>query len=479
MRLYYTLFKEGKMFKLVTKWIFVAVLNVIFITTVFAASLEEEIKKNIDSRIKNARFGAKIGLQVQSMENGKILYQHNAQDLFVPASNMKILTTTAALLFLKRDFRFHTLLLEDNAGNYYLKFSGDPTLTGQQLHELLSNLKKKNVTTITGNFYIDTSEYDDKSYGPGWTWDELAYCYAAPIEAVILNQNCFATRIIAGKKAGELVQAESESGINIQSRAKTVTKNDCAIDLTAVGNTNDFVMTGCLRERTPPFDLVFALKNPTLYAQHLIATSLQTHNITLSGKILLGNAPANSTIIAQHDSAPLYEIIHTMMKESNDQMANSIFLKIGQVYFKQPATWKNGGTAVTTILTQQAQMNFGKSIMVDGSGISRYNLLTPEFLSKLLNYIYHNQTIFPDFFSALPIAGQDGTLTNRMTEKYMRDRVHAKTGTETGISALSGFVKTQNQGTLTFVIFLNNFNYNDMGNAEAFENEIAEYLARL
>src|SRR5262249_49846280 len=141
---------------------------------------------------------ATIGVFVKSMRNAQSMYSHNSYQPLVPASTMKVLTAEAALLFLKPEYRFTTQLLTDAKsvkdgvlqGNLYIVLSGDPSLTYNDLLDLLLNLKTQQITGIAGNVYIDNTAYDQRFYGPNWEWKDKSYCYAAPISASIINHNC-------------------------------------------------------------------------------------------------------------------------------------------------------------------------------------------------------------------------------------------------------------------------------------------------
>ena len=128
---------------------------------------------------------------------------------------------------------------------------------------------------------------------------------------------------------------------------------------------------------------------------------------------------------------------------------------MGASYYGKPGTWKKGGKAVKAILQKNTGIDFKDTVIVDGSGLSRYNLITPEKLVALLHYAYHNEKIRNDFYSSLPIAAIDGTLQNRMKQVKPSPKVHAKTGTMHGVSALSGYVETKSKQTLIFSIIYN------------------------
>lgn len=462
------------------------ILILLYSTSLFShAALQSSIKNGIEHIISQFNLPATIGIQIQAMDNGKILYQKNPQQLFVPASNLKLFTAVASLLYLKPDYQFQTTLLTDAKtitngtlqGNVYLKFSGDPSLTAQQVQTLLSNLNKNNIKAISGNFYIDQTSYNNKPYGPGWMWDELNVCYAAPLEATMIDQNCINATLTPAANIGEAAQLNLTTHfISVDNQVKTVDANsNCPLELKA-NNRNHYILSGCLLTQTPPMNLQIAIKNPNLYAKNFIASTLQNYGIQFTGKILNKKANDDLIVIARQNSQPLSSIVNEMMKQSNDPIANSLFMKLGENYSHDPATWKEATTALQNILTQEAKLNLTNASIVDGAGISRYNLVSPQQISQLLYFAYHNAAIAPFLMTSLPIAGKDGTLQDRMTAMDIQGKVKAKTGSMTGISALSGYVSTAQHKTLAFVILINNFNKTDAHNAELLEDKISEYL---
>lgn len=360
------------------------------------------LQNQIDNITAASSTHASRGIAIQSMQTDQIIYANNINLPFVPASNMKLFTAAAALLYLGPNYQYHTTIYANN-NNVYMKFTGDPDLTAQEINNLIWQLRLKGINKINGNFYVDNSRYNGYDIAPGWMWDDLKYCYAAPADAIMINHNCI-------------------------------------IPLDTAFDDND------------P-----AIQFPYHTATILIAQLLHQNNILLKGKILSGTVNHHATIIADQTSPPLWLLVNQMLKNSDNLIANSLLKNLGAIYFQQAGNWDNGVIAMQNILKQHYHIDFSPSKIVDGSGLSRYDLITPQQTLQLLNYIYHDQTIAPYFINALPIAGYDGTLKNRMLATKMVERVYAKTGTMSGVSSLSGYAYRTNQQVYAFVIFINNF----------------------
>jgi D-alanyl-D-alanine carboxypeptidase/D-alanyl-D-alanine-endopeptidase (penicillin-binding protein 4) len=380
------------------------------------------LQNNIADMSKCLRTPTMMGVAVQSMQTEKIYYIKNASSLFMPASNLKLFTAAAALLYLGPNYQYHTTLATEN-NNVYLKFTGDPDLTSQQVKNLIWTLKLKGIHTIKGNFYIDNNQYNGDDLGSGWMWDDLPYCYAAPIDAIMIDHNCL------------------------------------------------------IHFNTMPKDNDLADQHPYHYARELIKLSLRDEGIKLTGKILPGNADNHATVIATQSSLPCRLLVKQMLKNSDNQIANSLLKTLGVDYYHQAGNWNNGILAMQIILKQRYHIDFTQSRMVDGSGLSRYDLVTPAQTLQLLNSVYHDSLIATDFISALPIAGEDGTLKQRMTETSVNGHVRAKTGTMNGASSLSGYAYDNHHYVYAFVIFINNFVGHNRPMTDI-EDSIAKFIVR-
>ncbi len=192
-----------------------------------------------------------------------------------------------------------------------------------------------------------------------------------------------------------------------------------------------------------------------MYAKVLIENYLMQNRIAFQGPIDIQQAPNIANTLAVHLSPPLNAIIKTLLKESNNLYTNSILKQIGAVYYQSQGTWENGLNAVKQILSTPAAIDFNQSRLFDGSGLSRYDSVSPHQLAQLLKYAYSQPKIKPDLWDALPIAGQDGTLRGRLISSVKSQSVHAKTGTMKGVSALAGYIETLHNGLLAFVIITN------------------------
>lgn len=470
-------------------------LQVVLLAFCSTATAESNLNRNVTVGVNNilnqVSSGVTIGVQIQSMNTGEILYQKNPHHPFMPASNLKLLMAAGALYYLGSNYTYNTSLLTDGSvqnntlnGNLYVKFTGDPTLTNEDLFQLIAALRAKGIQKINGNLYIDNSLFTGNKYPPGWKGDQLGYCYAAPIGAIIINHNCF-NLLLKPTKKGQYAfvktpetQAMSPPIVNLY-KAKTSKKHRrpaCRLHL-QITNDNKVIMSGCVSKKTYAIGISTPIKNPESFVREVLLNSLAQNNIQLTGATGYSKIYPSFTTLEVHHSATLTDLVSTMLKKSDNIIANSLINTIGANYFHRESNWNDGAIALQNILAQKAKLDMSNANIADGCGLSRYNLVTPSQLSTLLHSVYKSD-IAPYFIAALPIAGKDGTLKHRMRRADTREKVRAKTGTINNVSALSGYVETKDHQVLSFVIMINNFSRYH-GSLTQIEDRICQYLANV
>ncbi|MBS0352137.1 MAG: D-alanyl-D-alanine carboxypeptidase/D-alanyl-D-alanine-endopeptidase [Proteobacteria bacterium] len=429
--------------------------------------IDTNLQRGMDHILSKVSPHAHMGVIVETVDGRELLYQHNADVLFTPASVNKLFVAVASLAYLKPDYHFETRLLATGQinqgvlnGDLYVQFNGDPTLTDKQLIGLLNQLTQMGIKQISGHVYLDNTAYGSAAYAPGWLLHDLIFGYAAPLNAVILNENRFAIIISPSNQTGRSANVTTSvpSGVvKIDNHTITQTRStSCPLSVYS-DNESIYHITGCIAKIPSKQYFAVALRDPVVYAKVLIANGLKNENINFSGGINIQRAPTSAVTLTLHQSPPLNLIVKTLLKESDNLYTNSILKQIGKVYYQTQGTWQNGLSAVKEILSQPAAIDFNQIHLFDGSGLSRYDLVSPRQIAKLLRFAYRDPKIQPDLWQALPIAGQDGTLRGRLSSIAKGDIIHAKTGTmkNSGVSALAGYMKTRNHGLIVFVIMTN------------------------
>ncbi|HBW7251718.1 TPA: D-alanyl-D-alanine carboxypeptidase/D-alanyl-D-alanine-endopeptidase [Klebsiella pneumoniae] len=204
---------------------------------------------------------------------------------------------------------------------------------------------------------------------------------------------------------------------------------------------------------------VFAIQDGASYAGAILKAELAQAGITYSGTLLrqtLANEPG--TVLATSQSAPLHDLLRIMLKKSDNMIADTVFRTIGHARFGVPGTWRAGSDAVRQILRQQAGVDLGNTIIADGSGLSRHNLIAPATMMQVLQYIAQHDTEL-NFISMLPLAGHDGSLQYRagLHQAGVDGKVSAKTGSLQGVYNLAGFITTASGQKMAFVQYLSGY----------------------
>ena len=427
---------------------------------------------NVEEYVNQLPAGANLALMVQKVGAPAPEIDYHGQQMALPASTQKVITALAALLQLGPDFRFTTTLESkgsvDNGilkGDLIARFGADPTLKRQDLRNMVATLKNAGVQKIEGNVLIDTSIFASHDKAPGWPWNDMTQCFSAPPAAAIVDRNCFSVSLYSAQKAGDLafIRVASFYPVTMFSQVRTLARGSadaqyCELDVVP-GELNRFTLTGCLPQRAEPLPLAFAIQDGASYAGAILKDELKQAGISYSGTLLrqtLANEPG--TIIASKQSAPLHDLLKIMLKKSDNMIADTVFRMIGHSRFNVPGTWRAGSDAVRQILRQQVGVDIGNTIIADGSGLSRHNLIAPATMIQVLQYIAQHDSEL-NYISMLPLAGYDGSLQYRagLHQAGVDGKVSAKTGSLQGVYNLAGFITTASGQRMVFVQYLSGY----------------------
>lgn len=434
------------------------------------AKVSPELKAKITRMIKSNLPDASVGVTVQDVTTGDIIYDYHGAKNFLPASTLKLFTAAAALKTLGPAYRFETALYYQPGiirhgvyqGDLALKFSGDPSLQLATIYSLLQQLSDKHIENIQGNLIIDDSIFTGPLWALGWTWDSTPWYHAAPVAAIIIDKNQFGVTLIPSPKVGGKVNARLDIEypgsrfITMVSDIRAVTYEDsetlCQL-VVNVDDKNNVQLGGCWPLGVEPTHLRLAIKDPRLQATQLINEALEKLDIKLHGKIVFMPVTNNMVKLAHHSSDPLYILLKPILSGSNNLYAESLMKTMGASVYGA-GSFKTGSAAVQKVLSDLTGMDFKTARVLDGSGESRYNLITPHHLAGLLFSMQKEPQLATHFRNALSISGVDGTLHKRFVKKMMA-QVQAKTGTINGVSTLAGYFTTNSKRDVIVAIMIN------------------------
>jgi D-alanyl-D-alanine carboxypeptidase/D-alanyl-D-alanine-endopeptidase (penicillin-binding protein 4) len=407
-----------------------------------------------------------IGIRFVDAKTGDILYEKNSKKFFQPASNIKLITTAGALLILKPEYRYKTSILTDGKlsgdtlkGNLYIKGSGDPTLNSEILSLIAKQLRIKGISHIQGDILYDDSYFDTIPYGKGWMWDDLQYNFGTPISALSVNGNMCKVYVKPNKNEGDTLMVNIEPSLPfIKIRNKATTGKDKKLIVNTILEKERTTIT--IEGKLPPDKgiktFIRPITKPAFYAASLLADRMKENNIEITGKIDRKSLNQVQDILFIHESEPLIKILYDMDKSSSNFIAEHILKTIGAEAISIPGTAENGIKAIKNILKEKEIIKEDFKLS-DGSGLSRYNLISPQQVTSLLFYLYHRFEYAPEFLTLLPTSGVDGTLKSRMVGTGVKRKIRAKTGTMSGISSLSGYCITNSGKILIFSIMMENY----------------------
>lgn len=436
------------------------------------------LQHDIDALLAAPALGHSYwGVLVKSLKTGDALYTLNTRKLMMPASNMKIVTLAASAERLGWDYTYETRVFGVGSiafgvldGDLVVVGSGDPSIndydgsSARLFQSWAERLKVNGVGTIGGRIIGDDNAFDDEALGAGWTWDDLAEGYAAGVGALQFNENAAQVTIAPGAAVGErasVAVAPRGSGLLVRNLLKTTSADTQAslVSRRLPGSTT-LELRGSVPLGVAPIVRNVSVDNPTLYfvtelREALIANGIEVRGPAVDIDDIADRPPREEgTVFLDYRSPPLSALATTMMKVSLNIYAETLLKTLGRS--ADTATIEEGRTAARATL-QGWGVSLSGLIMVDGSGLSRYNFVTPELLVTILTYVDKDERLREPFEAALPVAGRDGTLARRMKGSVAEGNARAKTGSLANARALSGYVRTAEGEPLVFSIIANNF----------------------
>jgi D-alanyl-D-alanine carboxypeptidase/D-alanyl-D-alanine-endopeptidase (penicillin-binding protein 4) len=436
--------------------------------------------------------GATVSLMVRDARTGSTLYQHNPRTRLVPASNLKLLTTAAAMDVLGPQYRFSTQLLSDGpqhgerlTGNLYVRGLGDPTTQFADYQALAAQLGSQGVRQVQGDLVFDDTWFDAERLGVDWAQDDESTYYGAQISALTVSPNTdfdAGTLIVTAKApviSGQLVNVSISPPTDyVQLSNRAVSGPGNSYGITRQHGTNLLQLTGALAPGKQSRQWV-SVWEPTQLVANLFEQALAQQGIKVVGRRVFGGAsPATARLLAEHQSAPLQALITPLLKLSNNNMSEALLKAMGRKT-ANAGTAQAGVAAVAAFMKRQG-MDPATLIQVDGSGLSRRNLVSSQSLADLL-LATARQPWFDAWYKALPIAGNadrmtGGSLRYRLRGTAAENNLHGKTGSMAGVSSLSGYITDAEGRRLVFSIISNNY-VSDAAPIRALENRLAVALA--
>ncbi len=410
---------------------------------------QTSVQEKLDKLLSDSFFeSTHAAVDVYDLTDNDTIYQKNIKYLMHPASNMKILTSAAGLVFLGPDYNFETTLYykgEINKGvlngDIYIVGGFDPAFSINDLDYFVKAIDSLGIKKINGNVFADVSRIDTMYWGKGWMWDDDPSTDSPYLSSLNINDNSVDALLIGtepGKRAHLILNPYSDY-FKVYNETVTVPSNeDNAYTITRdwMNKKNNIVATGKVKkeeiisgDEEPQSLNVF---RPDLYFLTLFKETLERRRIKVEGRLDNFWLPYGA-IYLRTISRPLSEVIKPLNKKSDNLCAEMVMYTMAEKYYGKPATAKNGISVINNFITL-AGMDPEKYRLVDGSGLSHYNLVSAELILEVLKYMYYSDPASYKILSdSFPVAGVDGTLEKRMRGSIAEGNVKAKTGTISGM----------------------------------------------
>ena len=459
-----------------------------------AAPLGDRINRLIDaSPLARTAFW---GIQIVDLASGETLYEANPNRFFVPASNTKLFTAALALTRLGPDYRFVTSVRAADApdaagvvhGPLILTGGGDPNLSARPLpyrmgpaggdplaaiEDLAAQVVARGVRRVEGGIVGDDTWYVWGAYPDGWGVGDPLYDYGAPPSSLTVNDNALTLSIRPGARDGDPAALSLNPPLEyytIDNRVRTVASGERRIRYYRDPGGRQLRLWGTIPLRDKGEDLLLGIDEPAAYAATALRRALESRGVTVTGSVAvrhlfpnqvddLKTAPAPpapaGVELARRESAPLAEDLRVTGKVSQNLHAELALRAVARV--RRNVGSREAGVEKMKAFLEEAGVGPSQYNLVDGSGLTRLNLVTPADVVQLLRYMYASP-YHETWMGLLPVGGVDGTLSSRFSGGPAAGHIRAKTGSLSHVAALSGYAERAGGGWVAFSILVNNYN---------------------
>lgn len=432
------------------------------------------------STVANARLGILVETQGRDRAQRRRLYARDADRYFVPASNIKLFTTAAALQRLGPDYRTRTSVygnLSSDLTTLHVVGKGDPTLREEQLTDLAQQLTQQGVTRVNQLIGYD-GYFPGPTVHPDWEWADVQYGYGAGVNALMVVENELVVRI-APQAAGQPLSLQwvtppPPNPWRVENRSQTVSGGTSTINLWRSFGSSTFRLSGQMSVDSEPETLSMAIHDPANYFLGRLQQRLGEAGVSVAQtSVSLQSVALTAAELAAVTSAPLSEWIQVTNQRSNNQYAEAILKTLGVTADADTENAIASGTEAIQAILQPLGVNPADYQIADGSGLSRHNLATPQSFVDLLQAMAYipEADVYQD---SLAVAGEVGTLRNRFRNTAVVGRLIGKTGALSNNASLSAYFNPPNHPPVVLSVLLNNVNQPGSGMRQIIDDIVLE-----
>jgi serine-type D-Ala-D-Ala carboxypeptidase/endopeptidase (penicillin-binding protein 4) len=423
------------------------------------AALGQALSRALEAR---ALRGARVGALVVDDADGRVVFERDADQPLVPASNLKLLTALAALRVFGPAHVFTTRVYANAAPDadgavetLYVRGGGDPGLTSEDYWRLAADLHKLGLRRVRGDLVVDDSLFDGERWHPSWL-PTTARAYHAPVGALMANYGAYAVEVAGGERNGDPVRIAVDPPtpfFHVSNQARTGKGRRLVVDRRAVDGGEEVVVGGSWprgAERT----FQRSVLDPAGYAAGVLRLQLASLGIDVKGGVRRAYVPDGARELIAFQGRPLSDVVRRFLKFSNNLIGEALIKSLSAAADGAPGSWK-GGTAVVRRELDALGLPTAGLVQVDGSGLSYDDRASPRLLVAVVREASHSFHYGAEFVASLPIGATDGTLQHR--SERAGAELRAKTGLLTRVSSLSGLVRRADGRTLAFSVLVNGF----------------------
>lgn len=413
---------------------------------------------------------------------GKTIKEYNSELALIPASTMKIVTTSAALGILGKDYTYKTNFYNfqkadsvsgQNNNNLLIRGSGDPSFNSSYFYEsdssflnqIIQKLKNKGIKKINGSIIADAS-YFDNSIPSTWIWGDIGNYFGAGANGLSYHDNKFSLFYNSGA-SNTIAELENISPIYFSKKISiqsNVISSGTEDDAFVFGDPNSYTRTvkGTIPPNKKHYEVEAEMPEPALYFVNQLQTELKKNNLTSSDTKLIVTESPNTyntkpeQLVYTHTSPKLEKIVYYTNVKSNNHYAESLLKTVGATKPGKQGTTANGISAVENYWKDRG-VDISGLHMADGSGLSRANTITTKTQATILSKIYRDSLTYSSFNASLPVAGKNGSMTSLCKGTFAEGNMRAKTGYINRARGYCGYVKTKSGKELAFSVLFNNY----------------------
>ncbi len=467
----------------------------------------QSLSRRLDARLDGPGLDRHLwGVAVTDL-SGKLLYGRNADRLFIPASNTKLVVTAAALVMLGPDFTVRTSVygagpLEDGVlrGDLVLYGRGDPTFSNRcygtdesvagtcdrdptaRFRDLAQQLAQRGIREVRGNLIGDGSYFDPEIVHPAWEGYDLGWWYAAPVSGLVYNDNSLDVRVSGGEAPGgapTLAMRPDVGLATLDNRAMVGPRGaERTFDIVRSRDGQRYVADGVVPAGSSDRTLHPAVQDPNLFAALALRQELRAVGIVVTGEVRstldsMATAHVRGTpALAEVTSRPLVDWLFPILNTSQNLFAELTLKQLGR-QVGRAGSWAEGRRVERRFLIDSVGIDSTAFALEDGSGLSAGNVVTPRAFTQLLRWMRAHPR-YEQYAAGMPRSGAPGSLRQRFVGTPLDGRVVAKTGTINRVNALSGYVERSDGKVYLFSVMANHHAIGRAGMLRAIDSLVAE-----